>query len=159
MWRKRYSLGTTSPSSSTSSPHCSSLPALLLPARSAPPCQHCFSLLTLLLPARIVSPCQQCFSLPACASRWCHAVRRSGSKLFRWCSIGFRGAATSSTLQPPRLLRSGNLFHTDSPPQRPGQQHIPDGSPLQRPGQQQTSSGGEKDSGLASNLAHLGRIC
>ena len=62
-------------------------------------------------------------------------------------------------LGPHRLPRSGNLFRTDSPPQRPGQQHIPDGSPLQRPGQQQTSSGGEKDSGLASNLAHLGRIC
>ena len=30
---------------------------------------------------------------------------------------------------------------------------------LRRPGQQQTSSGGEKYSGLASNLAHLGRIC
>ena len=28
-----------------------------------------------------------------------------------------------------------------------------------RPGQQQTSSGGEEYSGLASNLAHLGRIC
>ena len=28
-----------------------------------------------------------------------------------------------------------------------------------RPSQQQTSSGGEKYSGLASNLAHLGRIC
>ena len=28
-----------------------------------------------------------------------------------------------------------------------------------RPGQQQTSSDGEKYSGLASNLAHLGRIC
>ena len=32
-------------------------------------------------------------------------------------------------------------------------------APLRRPGQQQTSSGGEKYSGLASNLAHLGRIC
>ena len=31
--------------------------------------------------------------------------------------------------------------------------------PLRRPCQQQTSSGGEKYSGLASNLAHLGRIC
>ena len=65
----------------------------------------------------------------------------------------------------------------------PGQQHLPDGSSLQRPrpavssrwsstakprpatsligthGQQQTSSGGEKYSGLASNLAHLGQIC
>ena len=29
----------------------------------------------------------------------------------------------------------------------------------QRPGQQQTSSGREEYSGLASNLAHLGRIC
>ena len=56
-----------------------------------------------------------------------------------------------------------------SSPQRPGQQHFPDGAlprlrlsqgaPPRRPGQQQTSSGGEKYSGLASNLAHLGRIC
>ena len=35
----------------------------------------------------------------------------------------------------------------------------PETAPPQRPGQQQTSSGGEKYSGLASNLAHLGRIC
>ena len=51
----------------------------------------------------------------------------------------------------------------------PCQQHLPDGAlprlrlsqgaPPRRPGQQQTSSGGEKYSGLASNLAHLGRIC
>ena len=33
--------------------------------------------------------------------------------------------------------------------------YFPDGTL----GQQQTSSGGEKYSGLASNLAHLGRIC
>ena len=56
-----------------------------------------------------------------------------------------------------------------SSPQRPGQQHFPDGAlprlrlsqgaPPRRPGQQQTSSDGEKYSGLASNLAHLGRIC
>ena len=32
-------------------------------------------------------------------------------------------------------------------------------SPPQRPCQQQTSFGGEEYSGLASNLAHLGRIC
>ena len=44
-------------------------------------------------------------------------------------------------------------------PQRPGQQLIPDGSQPRRPGQQQTSSSGEEYSGLASNLAHLGRIC
>ena len=35
---------------------------------------------------------------------------------------------------------------------------VPAASP-QRSGQQQTSFGGEKYSGLASNLAHLGRIC
>ena len=40
-----------------------------------------------------------------------------------------------------------------------GEQHLPDVSSLQRPCQQQTSSGGEEYSGLASNLAHLGRIC
>ena len=39
------------------------------------------------------------------------------------------------------------------------QQFLPDGTPPRRPGQQQTSSGGEKYSGLASKLAHLGRIC
>ena len=55
-----------------------------------------------------------------------------------------------------------------------GQQHLRNGAPASstsatvprpaappplRPGQQQTSPGGEKYSGLASNLAHLGRIC
>ena len=39
------------------------------------------------------------------------------------------------------------------------QQQLLDGAPPQRSGQQQTSSGGEEYSGLASNLAHLGRIC
>ena len=41
----------------------------------------------------------------------------------------------------------------------PGQHHLPDGAPPQRLGRQQTSFGGEKYSGLASNLAHLDRIC
>ena len=59
---------------------------------------------------------------------------------------------------PPR--RSGQQLIPDgSPPQRLGQQLSPDGFPPQRPGQQQTSFGGEEYSGLASNLAHLGRIC
>ena len=35
----------------------------------------------------------------------------------------------------------------------------PAAAPLRCPGQQQTSSVGEKYSGLASNLAYLGRIC
>ena len=76
------------------------------------------------------------------------------------------------TVSCQQLLRHGAAAAADSrwlsataprpataQPQRPGQQLIPDGFPPQRPGQQQTSSGGEKYSGLASNLAHLGRIC
>ena len=38
------------------------------------------------------------------------------------------------------------------------QQPLPDGATMWRPCQQQTSFGGEKDSGLASNLAHLSRF-
>ena len=48
----------------------------------------------------------------------------------------FRGAATSSAQTSASLHPSRSA-----------------------PGRQQTSSGGEKNSGLASNLAHLGRIC
>ena len=55
-----------------------------------------------------------------------------------------RTSSTATALRPATAL-SG----------RPSQQHRPDGTP----GQQQTSSGGEEYSGLASNLAHLGRIC
>ena len=52
-----------------------------------------------------------------------------------------------------------HFCHQSLPDGTPGQQHLPDRSPPRRPGQQQTSSGGEEYSGLASNLAHLGRIC
>ena len=67
--------------------------------------------------------------------------------------------ASSSATAPPLCSRSATASRPASPPQRPCQQHLPDGAPPRRPGQQQTSSGGEKYSGLASNLAHLGRIC
>ena len=55
----------------------------------------------------------------------------------------------------PMAIRhsAASLFAT-----APGQ-HFPDDASPRRPDQQQTSSGGEKYSGLASNLAHLGRIC
>ena len=53
---------------------------------------------------------------------------------------------------------SSVLPATSQLPRRPDQ-HLPDGAPLRRPCQQQTSAGGEEYSGLASNLAHLGRIC
>ena len=79
----------------------------------------------------------------------------------------------ASTSNKPHSARPASLFATApwlvSPPRRPGQQHFPDGAlprrrlsqgtPPRRPGQQQTSFGGEKYSGLASNLTHLGRIC
>ena len=71
-------------------------------------------------------------------------------------------ASSSATAPRPAALpwSSGQQHLPDSSSlQRPCQQHLPDGSSLQRPCQQQTSSGGEEYSGLASNLAHLGRIC
>ena len=77
---------------------------------------------------------------------------------------GFYGLPASSIFPMAIRHSAASLL-----PQRPGQQHFPDGAlprlrlsqgaPPRRPGQQQTSSGGEKYSGLASNLAHLGRIC
>ena len=52
-------------------------------------------------------------------------------------------------------LRRGTLASTC-----PGQQlHLSAWPVFTAPRQQQTSFGGEKYSGLASNLAHLGRIC
>ena len=71
------------------------------------------------------------------------------------------------TVSCQQLLRHGAAAAADSRwlsataprpatalPRRPGRNIS-----ARRPGQQQTSSGGEKYSGLASNLAHLGRIC
>ena len=58
-------------------------------------------------------------------------------------------ARTSSSATAPRPATSSRQLSATVPPSS---------SPW-RPGQQQASSGGEKYSGLASNLAHLGRIC
>ena len=49
----------------------------------------------------------------------------------------------------PRPVFTGDPASTD----------VPASSSSTAPRQQQTSFGGEKYSGLASNLAHLGRIC
>ena len=54
-----------------------------------------------------------------------------------------------------RVLRLGSSVLASA-------QRLPDDAalaPHSTPDRQQTSSGGEKYSGLASNLAHLGRIC
>ena len=82
-------------------------------------------------------------------------------------------SSRSATAQP-LCSRSATEPLPATPPQRPCQQQLchgvpasissataspPATAPPRRSGQQQTSSGGEKYSGLASNLAHLGRIC
>ena len=83
-----------------------------------------------------------------------------------------------SSTAPPLSSRSATApGPATTPPQRPCQQlrrsapasnssasnssaSAPrSATPPRRPRQQQTSFGGEKYSGLASNLAHLGRIC
>ena len=90
------------------------------------------------------------------------AIRHSAPASF--FPMAIRHSAPASFFPMAIRLSAASLL-----PQRPGQQHFPDGAlprlrlsqgaPPRRPGQQQTSSGGEKYSGLASNLAHLGRIC
>ena len=63
----------------------------------------------------------------------------------------------SSTLLPASLLHLPMLAMSSRWCSAAAPQ--PAKAPLQRPGQQHTSSVGEKYSGLASNLGHLGRIC
>ena len=96
---------------------------------------------------------------PATASRWrsaraprpaascqqhlsCHGALASIFSM----ALRYGAPASNSSATAPRQqqLRYGSTPAT---------------TPLRRPCQQQTSSGGEKYSGLASNLAHLGRIC
>ena len=81
---------------------------------------------------------------PATSSRWLFAAAPLPASASR-CLFSMVPTATRC----PLLVCSGAL----------GEQHLPDGSSLQHPCQQQTSFGGEEYSGLASNLAHLGRIC
>ena len=128
-------------------PHC--LPAgnsgqQHLPDGSSLQCRH---------PLRHGTPGQQqlCHGTPA-SSIFPMALRRSAP------------ASNNSVTAPLPVASSRWLFAAAPLPattlsRRPRQQQLPDGAPLRRPCQQQTSSGGEEYSGLASNLAHLGRIC
>ena len=59
--------------------------------------------------------------------------------------------AVSLPLRRPRPAASSRWLFAAAP--------LPATTPPRRPGQPQTSFGGEEYSGLASNLAHLGRIC
>ena len=96
--------------------------------------------------------------LPALFSRWLFAIvplpadtqqRRPGQQTF--CHNASAG----------QLLRCNTSVSTSAvapwPVSSSAAAPVPAASP-QRSGQQQTSSGGEKYSGLASNLAHLGRM-
>ena len=80
--------------------------------------------------------------------------------------------SSRSATAPPLCSRSATEPRPATPPQRPCQQlrrsapasnsaaaPLPATALPRRPRQQQTSSVGEEYSGLASNLAHLGRIC
>ena len=94
MWRKRYSLGTTSPSSSTSSSHCS------IPARIASPCSH-------VLP----DGATLCFAAAAASSSVGAASASAERQALPRCSShGFRGAATSSTQTLRHSAPASNIF-------------------------------------------------
>ena len=90
-----------------------------------------------------------------------HGASLVGSPIHE--SMAPRPEATSQRRSCQLCLPDGasqlHFCHQSLPDGTPGQQHLPDRSPPRRPGQQQTSSDGEEYSGLASNLAHLGRIC
>ena len=70
--------------------------------------------------------------------------------LFPLFPMDLPGISIFATAQPLAMALPANSSATAPRPAT---------APPQRPGQQQTSSGGEEYSGLASNLAHLGRIC
>ena len=116
-------------------------------------------------------PCSSTAAWPAVSSRCC----RIGTSARSCFPMALRhGAPPASSPQRP-----GHHLPDGAPPRRPGQ-HLPwPAAPPRRlastcpgqqlhldawpvftaPRQQQTSFGGEKHSGLASNLAHLSRIC
>ena len=101
-----------------------------------------------------------------------HKFCGGGGRLLYWATSRCCKCQSSCA----QLLRSGVLLGSFFPMVPLATRHrcsawqfLPDGAlprrrlsqgaPPRRPGQQQTSFGGEKYSGLASNLAHLGRIC
>ena len=71
--------------------------------------------------------------------------------------------SSRSATAPPLCSRSatghGQQLRHSAPASNSATAPLPATALPRRPRQQQTSSGGEKNSGLASNLAHLGRIC
>ncbi len=80
-------------------------------------------------------------------------------------SASMRSATAAWLALSSRWIFAVAPLPADAQQRRPGQSAAPPQRPYQQlrlrasAGQQQTSSGGEKYSGLASKLAHLGRIC
>ncbi len=113
--------------------------------------------------------------LPAVYSRWCFAVPLRHQSLPDGASQRRLTVCQSSLVALPEAtsqrrscqlrLPDGALASISATVPRPATSSrqlsatVPPSSSPWRPGQQQTSSGGEKYSGLASNLAHLSRIC
>ena len=116
----------------------------------------CFGAAPHALPLFIGGPLRSNFAaafLPAVSSPWCFAAAPHGLPVFIGGPIRSNFAAAVLPAVSSRWLSAAvplaSCFRRLPVP----------AAPPRRPGQQQTSSGGEKYSGLASNLAHLGRIC
>ena len=123
----------------------------------------------------LVRRCSAAVPQLAASSRWCSLLLGIGALLgsfFPMVLLATRHRCSAWQFLPDGALRRPCHYAavpSASLPRRFGQQHFPDGAlprrrlsqgaPPRRPGQQQTSFGGEKYSGLASNLTHLGRIC
>ena len=131
------------------------------------------------LPAVSSRWCIAALLLPSVSSRW----HPPASNIFQ-IALRHSAPASNSSATAPLPATASRLLFAVAPqpattsPRRPGRSAaLPQrrsaassrwlsaagpgwsaASP-RRPRQQQTSSGGEKYSGLASNLAHLGRIC
>ena len=123
------------------------LPRLCL-SPGAPPQRPCQQSSVPAVPLPAAAPHRRCYSkqhLPDGAlPRLCPCSATAPQQAVL-CADGSRPATT-----PPRLCLSSGA---------PPQLCLSPGDPPRHPCQQQTSFGGEKYCGLASNLAHLGRIC
>ena len=135
--------------------YCRKRPASPQFAQSAQWCKqrYCIDLIYPILLLAVLLFALLSVGLPAVSSRWCLATAPHGLPVFIGGPIRSNFAAAVLPAVSSRWLSAAvplaSCFRRLPVP----------AAPPRRPGQQQTSSGGEKYSGLASNLAHLGRIC
>ena len=135
--------------------YCRKGPASPQFAQSAQWCKqrYCIDLIYPILLLAVLLFAHLSVGLPAVSSRWCFAAAPHALPLFidGPPRSNFAAAALPavSSRWLPAAVPLASCFRRLPVP----------AAPHQHPGQQQTSSGGEKYSGLASNLAHLGRIC